>query len=58
MSIAIVFYPGCGVINFEINLTFLIKPLFYMTKTSRQKIEYRENEKGFQGEIKSNFHHF
>ena len=28
MCIAIVFKPGCDVMNFEVNLIFLIKPLF------------------------------
>ena len=59
MCIAIVSFRGCNVINFEIKLIFLIKPFFYLTKMSRQKkIEYFENEKSFQGEIKSIFHHF
>ena len=31
--------------NFEINLIFLIMPLFDMTENSRQKIKYYENEK-------------
>ena len=29
-----------------------------MTKKSRQKLKYLENEKNFEGEIKSIFHHF
>ena len=29
-----------------------------MTKKSRQKLKYLENEKSFRGEIKSIFHHF
>ena len=33
--------------NFEINLVFLIKSFFYMTKISRQKLKYLENEKSF-----------
>ena len=37
----------CDVINFEINLIFLIKPFFYMTKKSRQKLKYLENDKSF-----------
>ena len=37
MSIAILCKPGCDVINFEINLIFLFKPFFYITKKSRQK---------------------
>ena len=43
--------------NFEINFIFLIKPFFYMSKKSRQKREYFENEESFRGEIKSTFHH-
>ena len=45
----IVCFPGCDVINFEINLIFLIKPFFYMTKKSRQKFKYFENGKSFLG---------
>ena len=33
--------------NFEINLIFLIKPFFNMTKKSRQKLKYLEKEKSF-----------
>ena len=33
--------------NFEINLNFLIKPFFYITKKSSQKYKYIENEKSF-----------
>ena len=38
MCIAIVYYPGCDVMDFEINLIFLIEPYFLhdqkvMTKT-------------------------
>ena len=58
MCIAIVCFPGCDVINFEINLIFLIKPFFYMIKKLRQKFKYLENEMCFQGKIKSIFHHF
>ena len=47
MCIAIVFFPGFDVITFEINLICLIKPFFYMTKNSRQKFKYLENEKSF-----------
>ena len=38
MCIEIACFPGCVVINFEINLIFLIKPFFYMTKKSRQNL--------------------
>ena len=55
MCIAIVCFSGCDVINLEINLIFLIKPFFYMTRKSRQKFEHLENKKSFQGEIIFNF---
>ena len=45
MYIAIVCFPGCNVINVEINLTFLIKLFFYIIKMPGQKFEYLENEK-------------
>ena len=52
-------FPGCDIIDFKVNLTFLIKPSFCMTKKPRQKIKYLENEKIFWNEIKKNiFHHF
>ena len=56
--IEIICFPGCDVINFEINLTFLIKLFFYITKKSRHKFKYLQNEKSFSGEIKSIFHLF
>ena len=55
MCIAIVCWPFCDVISFEINLFFLIKRFSYLTKISRQKVKYLEREKSFQGEIKSIF---
>ena len=47
MIIVIVSYPGCDGIDFKINLVFLIKQFFYMTKKSRQRFQYLENEKNF-----------
>ena len=44
LPIAVVCFPDFDVINFEINLIFLTKPFFYMTKRSRQKFKYLENE--------------
>ena len=44
--------------SFQINLIFLIKSFFYITKKSREKLKYLGNEKSFKGERKSNFHHF
>ena len=40
MCIVIICLPGCDVKNFEINL-------IYLTKKSRQKIEYLETKKSF-----------
>ena len=42
----------------NMKLTFLIKWFCYMTKKSRQKFKYLENEKSFSGEMKSISHHF
>ena len=58
MCITIVCFPGCGVINFENNLIFLIKTFFYICKKSRQKFKYLENKKSFKCEIKSIFQRF
>ena len=45
ICIAIVCWPGCDVIDFEINLIFLIKSFFYMTKKSRQNwISWEQKE--------------
>ena len=45
--IAIVCWPGCNGMNFEINLIFLIKAFLHVTKKSKQKLKYLENEKIF-----------
>ena len=37
---------------------FLIKPFWYMSKKSTQKLKYLENEKSFWAEIKMIFYHF
>ena len=44
MCIAIACYD---VINLKINLIFLIKPFLYITKKSREKLKYLEDEKSF-----------
>ena len=44
---AIVCFPSCHIIIFEIDLILLIKVFLYMTKKSRQKFKYFENEKSF-----------
>ena len=38
MSIVIICCPVCDVINFEINLSFVIKLPFYINKKSQDKI--------------------
>ena len=45
ISIVIIQCPVCDVGNFEINHSFFIKSLFYITKTSGQKYKYMKNEK-------------
>ena len=67
MGIAIVCKPGCDVMNFDVNLIFLIK-LFSNdqkvvtkskeSKKSSQKLGYLEDEKSFWDEIKNIFYHF
>ena len=47
MCIENVCYPGYDVVDFEINLIFLFKPFCDMTKKSRQKFKYFEDEKSF-----------
>ena len=42
MCIAIVCFPGC-----DVNLIFLIKPFFYMTKMSRQKFNIFGTKRAF-----------
>ena len=41
MGITIAFFLGCDVINFEFTLNFLIRPLFYKTKKSKQKFNFK-----------------
>ena len=50
--------PGYGIINFEINLIFIIKLFSYLIKNSAQKIGYFKNKNSFQHEIKRTFHYF
>ena len=51
-------YECSDVTNFDINLRFLAKLFFYITKKAGQKFKYLKNEKIFEHEIKSIFHHF
>ena len=52
-SIAIACFSGCDVINFEINLVFLIKPFFYMTKKSRQNSNILRTKRDFKVQRKA-----
>ena len=53
MCIAIVCFPGYDVIDFEINLIFLIEPFSYITRESTQKFIYLDNKKSDEAEIKT-----
>ena len=53
MCFAIICFSGCDVLNFEINLVFLIKPFFCITKNLKQKLKYLENKKSFLDEMKT-----
>ena len=61
MCIAIVCFPTCDVINFEINLIFLSafpylsKAVFYMTKKSRQNLNIPKTKRNFQVKWESFF---
>ena len=55
MCIAIVYFPGCDDINFEINRTFLIKPFFYMTKKSDKILKILRAKRAFQVKSKAFF---
>ena len=59
MCIVIISFPVYHTMNFEDNLSFLIKLSFYMTcymSFYKNLITFRR--KTFEGEIKSSFHHF
>ena len=45
--VAVICFSVCDVIDFEINLSFLIKPFFSITKKPEQKSKDLKNEKGF-----------
>ena len=47
VCIAVVYFPSCNVINFEINLIFLIKPFFYIAKKSRQNLNVLRTKRAF-----------
>ena len=47
ICIVIICCPVCDAINFEINHSFLIKPIFYIKKKLGQKCKDLKNEKSF-----------
>ena len=47
MCILIICFLDYDVINFEINLSFLVKQFFFVTIKSGQKFKYLKNEKSF-----------
>ena len=47
ICIIIACIEGSDVMNFQINLIFLIEPFFYMTKKAGQIVKYLESEKSF-----------
>ena len=55
MCIAIVCWPGCDVMDFEINFIFVMKIFFLHDQKVMTKLKYLENENSFKGEIKSFF---
>ena len=48
-------FPGCHIINLEINLIFLIRSFFCMTKTWCLKIKYLEDKRAFKVKDKTFF---
>ena len=50
MFIVAVSFPGCDNIAFEINLIFLIKPFYHLTKESRQNLNILRTKKAFKVE--------
>ena len=47
MYIVIICVQVSDVVNFEINVSFLIKSFSYMTKKLGQKLKHLKNKKGF-----------
>ena len=45
MFIVIICLPICDFTDFQINLSFLIKPFYFMMRKPGQKFKYIKNEK-------------
>ena len=58
MCVTIVCKPCSNVMNFEVELIFLIKPLFLHDQNVVTKLKYLEDEKSFSDETKIIFDHF
>ena len=58
MCVVIAYFLGGDVTNFEISLTYLNKPFYLHGKKVNENFKYIENEKSFEDQIKSTFHHF
>ena len=56
MCIVIICYPVCGVINFEINISFLIKPFSYMTthKNQHENLNISRTERASNMKLETN----
>ena len=52
MGIFIICCPVCDVMNFQIKLSLLMEPFFYIIKKSGQKCKYLKNERAFNGKLK------
>ena len=50
MCIAIACQPGCDVINFEVNLVFLTKLFYYMTKCKDKNLNILRTKRAFKME--------
>ena len=55
VCIAILCFQGFDAINFEIDLIFLIKSFFYLSKKSWRASKYLENKKAFKVKAKAFF---
>ena len=55
ICIAIICFPVCDFVNFEINLIFLIKHFCYMTKKSKQELKHLRMKRTFKVKLKAFF---
>ena len=55
ICIAVVCFPGSHVVNFEINLTFLMKLFLYVTKNQDKNLNILKTKKTFKVKQKASF---